>query len=176
MTALGKLAGAGLGLVLLQVLLASALPSAIRPDLVLVFALALGLRSPGTLGLFLAFALGFAVDVLSGSPPGLFALLRGTACVASRVLDRALYLRAPGPWVAYVVGYAIVDALLMGLALHIFMPESALGWGTVLGRLPGQLVMMAIVSAPLLLLFLHLDVATEPVGRPAGLGVIERRL
>ena len=176
MTALGKLAGAGLGLVLLQVLLASVLPSPIRPDLVLVFALALGLRSGGTTGLLLAFALGFLVDVLSGAPPGLFALLRGTACTATRALDRALYLRAPGPWVAYVVGYTIVDAVLMGLALHVFMPEGALGWGAVLGQLPGQVVMMAIVAAPLLMLFLHLDVAGEPDGRSSGLDAIERRL
>ncbi len=175
MTALSKLAGVGLGLVLLQVLLASVLPSAIRPDLVLVFALALGLRSGGTTGLFLAFGLGFTVDVLSGSPPGLFALLRGTACVATRALDHVLYLRAPGPWVAYVVGYTIVDALLMGLALNVFLPESALGWVTVLRRLPGQVVVMAIVAAPLLLLFLRLEVAAKPDGRPSQVGLVEPR-
>ncbi len=176
MTALGKLAGVGLGLVLLQVLLASVLPSAIRPDLVLVFALALGLRSGGTSGLFVAFALGFAVDVLSGSPPGFFALLRGTACMASRALNRALYLRAPGPWVAYVVGYTIFDALLVGLMLQVFSPESALGWLALLARLPGQVVVMAIVAAPLLLLFLRLDVPAEPDGRASGLGLVEPRL
>ena len=176
MKALAKLAAAGLALVLLQVLLAAVLPAAASPDLVLVFALALGLRSSGGRGLLLAFALGLLVDVLSGSPPGLFALLRGTACAATRAFDRALYLRAPAPWVAYVVGYTIADGLLMGLAVWIFLPESALGWWTIVSRLPGGLVANAIIAAPLLLLFLRLDGDAEPRTRRDGLGLIGMRL
>ncbi len=176
MKALGKLATAGLALVLLQVLLAAVLPAAARPDLVLVFALALGLRSNGSRALFLAFGLGLLVDVLSGSPPGLFALLRGTACAATRAFDRALYLRAPAPWIAYVVGYTIADGLLMGLAVGIFLPDSALGWWTIVSRLPGELVTNAIIAAPLLLLFLRLDGDAEPRTRRDGLGLIGTRL
>ncbi len=177
MKALAKLAAAGLALVLLQkVLLAAVLPAAALPDLVLVFALALGLRSSGSRGLILAFALGLLVDVFSGSPPGLFALLRGTACAATRAFDRALYLRAPAPWIAYVTGYTIADGLLMGLALRIILPESALGWWTVVSRLPGGLVANAIIAAPLLLLFLRLDGDAEPGTRRDGLGLIGTRL
>jgi rod shape-determining protein MreD len=175
MKGVARLAGVGLALVLGQVFLSAMLPPQVRPDLLLVFALAMGLRSGGTRGLFLAFALGFVADVLSGSPLGLFALLRGTACALTRVLDRALYLRAPLPWTAYVAGYTLLDGILMGLALRVFLPESAIGWGTILGRMPGEIVLTALVAAPLLLLFLRLDVDTEPDGRRSGLGLIGTR-
>ena len=172
---IARLGGVGLALVLAQVLLSEVLPARARPDLVLVFALAMGLRSGGTRGLFLAFALGFVADVLSGSPLGLFALLRGTACALTRIFDRALYLRAPVPWTAYVAGYTLLDGCLLGLALRVFLPESALGWGTILSRLPGEIVLTALVAAPLLLLFLRLDVDTEPDGRRSGFGLIGTR-
>ncbi len=172
---IARLGGVGLALVLAQVLLSEVLPARVRPDLVLVFALAMGLRSGGTRGLFLAFALGFLADVMSGSPLGLFALLRGTACVLTRFFDRALYLRAPAPWIAYVAGYTLLDGLLLGLTLRVFLPESAIGWGTILSRLPGGIALTALVAAPLLLLFLRLDLDTEPDGRRSGLGLLGHR-
>ena len=70
---------------------------AIQPDLILIFALAMGLRGGGLQGLILAFGAGFVLDVLSVSPLGLYALLCGTACAATRLFDKALYLRAAGP-------------------------------------------------------------------------------
>ena len=45
-----KLIALGGALVLVQVFLRSSLPSALRPDLVLIFAAAMGLRTTGTLG------------------------------------------------------------------------------------------------------------------------------
>lgn len=171
-----KLAGVGLGLVLAQALLVAVLPVQLQPDLVLVFALALGLRASGTRALFLAFGLGLAVDVLSGSPPGMFALLRGTACALTRAFDRALYLRAPAPWAAYVGGYVLLDAVLMWLALRLVVPENALGIWPILSRLPGELVLSVLASGPLLVLFLRLDAATQTGGRrSAGLGLLGSR-
>ena len=175
MKAVAKLAGVGLALVLVQLLIAAALPPQIRPDLVLMFALALGLRG-GTRRLLLAFALGFLVDVFSGSPPGLFALLCGTACAVTRGVDRALYLRAPVPWAASVAGYTLVDGLLLGLTLRVLLPESALGWWALLSRLPGEVLLTALAAGPFLILFLRLDVDAEPDGRRAGLGLIGTRL
>ena len=78
-----RLIGLGLGLLLLHTLV-TVLPVAARPDFVLVFTLALGLRGGAIGGLVVAFGVGFSVDVLSGSPLGLYALLRGTSCAATR--------------------------------------------------------------------------------------------
>jgi rod shape-determining protein MreD len=144
-------------MLLCQVLMIAVLPAAVRPDLVLVFALAMGLRSHATSGLVWAFAAGFAVDALSGSPLGLYALLRGTAAAATRVFDKALYLRAPLPWAIYVLAWSIADAaLLMGL-LSLFDDGSGLSWGTLAVRLPGSALLSALFAALLLGVFRRLD-------------------
>lgn len=161
----------GLGLVLLlaQALLIAALPAEIRPDLILIFALAMGLRAGSSYGLLLAFAFGFAVDALSGAPLGLFALLRGSACAATHMLDGALYLRAPAPWAVFVAAYAVADILIMGLVLQWFAPEAALGWGSLAIRMPGIALSTALVAAALLPLFRRLD--PEP-GREGAFGFV----
>ena len=128
MSALLRLVGVGIALLLAQALARLVLPAVAQPDLVLVYALALGLRGGGLQGLLLAFGAGFVEDVLSGSPPGLFALLCGTACAATRLLDRALYLRAAGPWATYVGVYALLNFALCGFALRMFAPAAALPW------------------------------------------------
>lgn len=159
-----RLVGIALALLLFQVLAIAVLPDSFRPDLILVFALAMGLRSRGLGPLVWAFAAGFAIDTLSGSPLGLYALLRGTACAASRLLDRALYLRAAGPWAIYVLGYAVVDALLMGVILRLFAPEAAISWGALVLRLPGMALTTAVLAAPLLGLFRWAD--SDPAREP----------
>ena len=169
MKAAAKLLGTGMVLLLAQALLIAALPPVIRPDLILIFALAMGLRASSSYGLMLAFAFGFAVDALSGAPLGLFALLRGTACAATRMLDGALYLRAPAPWAVFVAGYAVADTLAMGLCLQWFAPDAALAWGTLAARIPGVALVTAIVAAPLLGLFRRLD--PEP-GREGAFGFV----
>lgn len=156
MSSLAILVGLGLGAILLQTFALSVLPSWLRPDLVLVFALAMGLRTRGTSALILAFLFGFIVDVLSGSPLGLFSLLRGTACAAARIVDRVVYLRAPIPWALFVVGYVCVDALLIVLWQRVFIgPEVA--WASMLLGLPGQAIFTAALAVPLLSVFLRLD-------------------
>ena len=155
----------GLLLLLGQALLQGILPAWIRPDLLLVFALALGLRQGATFGLLLAFLSGFAVDVLSGAPLGLFALLRGTACAATRALDGALYLRAAAPWAVFVAAYAAADLLLMGLCLYWFLPGSTLPWITLLLRMPGVALTSALVAPALFVLALRLDSERSREGR-----------
>ena len=147
----------GLAVLLGQALLQGMLPPFIRPDLLLVFALVLGLREGATFGLLLAFLAGFAVDALSGAPLGLFALLRGTACAATRALDGALYLRAAAPWAVFVAAYAAVDLLLMGLCLYWFLPGSTLPWTTLLLRMPGVAFTSALVAPVLFVLARRLD-------------------
>ena len=171
MNRLAKLAALGLAAVLVQALALAIFPAWLRPDLVLVFALALGLRGRGTGGLLLAFGSGFVVDALSGSPPGLFALLRGTACAVTRAVDHALYLRAAVPWALYVLGYCVFDALALGLCHRFFLDGGALPWTLILTQLPGSALFTAIVAGLLLGVFLNVDSET---GREPGLALAGR--
>lgn len=149
-----KLAALAALLLMGQALFNAVLPAEARPDLALVFALGMGLRARATSGLLLAFALGFAVDVLSAAPLGLYALLRGTACAATRLFDQALYLRAGLPRNAYVFVYALLEPLLMQATLLAFAPEGLLPWDAIWGRMPGGALLSAL-AAPLVLAILQ---------------------
>ncbi len=151
MKALAKLLGTALALLLAQQLSNLITPEWARPDLVLAFALALGLRERATEALVLAFVAGFAVDVLSAAPLGLHALLRGTACVATRFADRALYLRAPLPWAIYACGYVVLDALLLVGLMRAFSAGPGVDLAAVALFVPGAALAMALVAAPLYL-------------------------
>ena len=173
MNALAKLVGIGLALLLGQILARQLLPQLVQPDLILIFALAMGLRGGGLQGLILAFAAGFVLDVLSVSPLGLYALLCGTACAATRLFDKALYLRAAGPWATYVGVYVVVNWVLLGAAQRLFAPEGISDWSELLMRAPGTAVATAIASAPLLSVFRRLlsesdSEAAWPVLAPHG--------
>jgi len=145
-----RLLALALLLLLAQQLIVALLPAWARPDLLLVFALALGLRARATESLILAFGVGFALDAMSGAPAGLYALLRGTACAATRLVDRALFLRAALPWLLFAGVYAIVDGLLLGGLMRLFAPASALGWLDVVARQFGNAVATAVVALPVL--------------------------
>lgn len=156
MNALAKLVGIGLALLLGQILARQLLPQVIQPDLILIFALAMGLRGGGLQGLILAFGAGFVLDVLSVSPLGLYSLLCGTACAATRLFDKALYLRAAGPWATYVGVYAVGNWVLLGVAQRLFAPEAVSDWLDLLIRAPGTAVATALAAAPLLSVFRRL--------------------
>ena len=162
--ALAKLVGIGLALLLGQVLARLILPPEIRPDLILIFALAMGLRGGGIQGLFLAFGAGFVLDALSASPLGLFALLCGTACAATRLFDKALYLRAAGPWATYVGVYVLVNWLLLGSAQRLVAASSVSEWSDLLLRAPGTALATALAAAPLLSVFRRLLSESERDG------------
>ncbi len=159
-----RLIGIGMVLLLAQALARAVLPTLAQPDLVLVYALALGLRGGGVQGLLLAFGAGFVVDVLSASPPGLFALLCGTGCAATRLLDRALYLRAAAPWAAYVGVYTLANFALFGFAQRMFAPDTVIAWSDLLMRAPGAAVTTALCAAPLLAVFRRLLVEADRDG------------
>jgi rod shape-determining protein MreD len=138
-----------LALLALQQLVASTLPEAFRPDLLLVLALALGLRQAATRSLVGAFALGFVVDLLSGAPVGTYALLRGTACAATRLADRTLYLRAPLPWGVYSAAYQGVDFVLLGAISALLLPEAGGDWGRLVVQAPGAMVATGLTAIPM---------------------------
>jgi rod shape-determining protein MreD len=139
----------GVLLLLAQQLVGWVFPAWARPDLVLCLALALGLRARATEALVFAFALGYAVDVFSAAPFGLHALLRGTACVATRLFDSRLYLRAPLPWALFVAGYALADGVAVGLALDLAPDGVPRPWLDVIWQAPGSALLSALAAAPL---------------------------
>ena len=145
-----RITALAIGLLALHSFAAALLPTAPRPDFILVFALIMGLRARGTGGLIASFLLGFAVDVVSGSPIGLYALLRGTACVATRLFDRALYVRSSLPWAIYMGAYTLLDGILLGVLLRTLAPEAEAFWGGLLGGLVLSALMNAVVASPLL--------------------------
>lgn len=171
MSGFAKLIGLALAAILLQSLVQALFPGWLRPQPVLILALGLGLRGRGTPGLLLAFGSGFVVDALSGSPPGLFALLYGTACMLTRAVDHALYLREPVPWALYVFGYTIFDALALGVCQRLFLDGGALPWTRILLEVPGSALMTGLLAFPLLPLFLRMD---ADVGRDTGLALSSR--
>ncbi len=164
MKGLVRLVGIGLLLLLAQAISRAVLPTLVQPDLVLVYALALGLRGGGVQGLLLAFGAGFVEDVLSASPPGLFALLCGTACAATRLLDRALYLRAAAPWAGYVGVYTLANFVLFGAMQRMFAPDGAFAWSDLMVRAPGAAITTALCAAPLLHVFRRLLVEADRDG------------
>jgi rod shape-determining protein MreD len=143
-----KLIGLGVLFVIVQSLIMNLTDRRLYPDLVLVLALALGLRGDRTFPLVLAFGFGFAIDVLSSST-GLYALLRGTACAATHVADRALYLRAPAPWAMYTLGYVIFDTVLLGVITQTLKPDLAPTWSDLLWPVPIVAVLTSLAAAPL---------------------------
>ena len=146
-----KLFGTLLALLMAQQLSNLMAPEWARPDLVLAFALALGLRERATEALVLAFVVGFAVDALSAAPLGLHALLRGTACVATRFADRALYLRAPLPWAIYACAYVVLDAALLVGLMRAFSTGAGVELTAVALYVPGAALATALLAAPLYL-------------------------
>jgi rod shape-determining protein MreD len=170
-----RLVALGLGIALLQLIALQIFPSFLYPDLVLVFALAMGLRTQGLGGLILSFAIGFLIDVgITPAQPGLYALLRGTACGLTRIFDRALYLRGGLPWALYVAGYVVLDSILLGVVTHAFSTTTgAISWDDILLRTPGVMIATAACAAPLLRLFRRLD-ATG--GSETGWGLLGSRI
>lgn len=169
-----RLVALSLGIALLQLIAIQIFPKFLYPDLVLVFALAMGLRSQGTSGLILAFAIGFLIDIgIAPAQPGLYALLRGTACGLTRIFDRALYLRGGLPWALYVAGYVVVDSVLFGIVTHAWPTVGPVSWEDILRRTPGMALATAACAAPLLRVFRRLD-ATG--GNETGWGMLGSRI
>ncbi len=151
-----------LALLALQQLVASTFPEAFRPDLLLILALALGLRHAATRSLLGAFALGFVVDLLSGAPVGTYALLRGTACAATRLADRTLYLRAPLPWGVYSAAYQGVDFVLLGAISAFLLPQTGGDWTRLVAQAPGAMIATGLAAIPLAALLQRWSLVPAP--------------
>lgn len=156
----------------LQQLAAIILPEAVRPDLLLLLAMALGLRPQATASLCIAFAVGLGVDALSTAPAGTYALLRGTACAATRLADRRFYLRASLPWGVWAAVYQGIDLLLLlGLTLLVLPEATAFHWTGLLARAPGVMMATGLVAVPVAVCLQRWGLTPTPSGRAAALAI-----
>lgn len=115
-------------------------PAGIKPDLILLLTLWLGLREPPWRGGALVYALGCTYDAYAGLYPGLhgFVLLPIFLLVcgmATRFNTESLSLL----W-CLVTGGTLLQALLTVFALEFFADIESF-WAVVLEVLPGQLVL-----------------------------------
>lgn len=140
MQILGYLLLAGLALVLQTVLLPPFFPGGIKPDLVLLLTIWIGLRESPWRGGLLVYALGWVYDAYAGTFPGLhgFVLLTVflTVCgMATRLNTESL----PLIW-CLVGGGTLLQAALTVFAIEFFA-ETSRFWAVVLNCLPAQMLL-----------------------------------
>lgn len=117
------LLGFGVALLLLQGVLTTFLPARYVPELSLLVVIAMGLvlRS-AMLGLVAAFLLGCATDVLSGSVPGMHALLRVALLLTVLFAGRHLSLRGGPTVVVFAAGLSAGNAVVLELLANLVAP------------------------------------------------------
>lgn len=131
---------AGLALPLQTVLLPPVFPGGVKPDLILLLTIWIGLREPPWRGGLLVYGLGWIYDAYAGTFPGLhgFVLLTVflTVCgMATRLNTESL----PLVW-CLVGGGTLLQGALTMFAIEFFA-ETEQFWAVMLRCLPGQLVL-----------------------------------
>jgi rod shape-determining protein MreD len=102
-----------------------------KPDLFLVFVFWTGLRFPFIPGVGLAFAGGLFVDLLSGSPVGLFAIIYCSTFVACGYLNAVFQIDTPAGRAVTIFAAALASAGIVVLARTLTGP-SGVGWNSLL--------------------------------------------
>jgi rod shape-determining protein MreD len=105
------------------------LPSAYKPDLFLVLVFWASLRLPFLVGVALAFVGGMCVDLLSGSPLGLFAVIYCSTFVTCGYLNTVFQIDTPGRQAATTFGAAVACAAVVLLGRALTGPM-AIGWNS----------------------------------------------
>ena len=73
--------------------------------------------------------LGYLIDLISGAPPGMFALVLGLTCLIARTVQQRIYVRGTMMTAAFSAFVALVSALLAMLVralYHVPRPSFAL--------------------------------------------------
>lgn len=156
--------GLGLALLILQTtLLAAPLGGWWRPDLVLVMVGYLGLHWGSLRGVLLAFLLGYAMDLLSGSMFGLHIFTRLVDFGAAYLIGQRFYRHSP----VYDLKLCMVLALLDGAVTALFIQAAGAGApaaGVAVLLLIPQVLLAGIFCPPV---FMVLERAEWALGRPA---------
>jgi rod shape-determining protein MreD len=136
----------GITALVVQSVAALHLPAALVPNLSLLVAVALGLQLEAASGLFVAGALGYASDLLSGSLLGQHALLRALACVGTRLANTGLDLRRFLPLAIFAALLTLAEAAALGGLSTLFAGRAA--FDRALFAVLGQQMLVNALAAP----------------------------
>jgi rod shape-determining protein MreD len=135
------------------------------PNLIIIFAVDLGLRHHGVLPAVLAFTMGYATDAIAGSHPGLNAFMMTAVFLLSYEISTRLMVTSAGVG-ATVVFFAVIASALGTVAI-------ANGFNSLSDTapmLPG-LTLQALISAIIApFIFAMLSVTKRLTGLPDGSG------
>lgn len=94
----------------------------IRPDIVLILTLYLGLSYPPISGGILAFFIGYLMDLFSGSSFGLYAFSRPLIFYFAQIFKDRVYLESFPSQSLFVFIFALVEGLLILILLKALNP------------------------------------------------------
>jgi rod shape-determining protein MreD len=139
----------------------------LTPSLVLPLIIFLGVHEPSMArGALLAFGLGYAQDILSGAPVGLFTFVSVTIWWLSRVAGVRLTAQTALPRMSLALLFALVQSAIVLILLAVFGSDSQRPIEIATIMLPHAL--STALFAPLMFrLAQRLRPGTAPVGAPA---------
>jgi rod shape-determining protein MreD len=94
----------------------------IRPDILLIFTLYLGLSFPTVLGGILAFFMGYLMDLFSGNALGFYALSRPLVFFAAQFFRERFYLEGLYSKFLFAFIYAMLEGLLIFTLMSALHP------------------------------------------------------
>jgi rod shape-determining protein MreD len=138
---------------------------ALIPNLIIIFAVDLGLRHHGVLPALLAFAMGYATDALAGSHPGLNAFMMTMVFLVSYEVSTRLMVANAG------VGATLVFFSVIATSLGTVAIANGFGALSSTGSILPGLVLQAFITAIVApLMFSILAVSKRLTGLPASPG------
>jgi len=142
----------GLVIFTLQTTLLLSLPiHRVRPDIVLIFTLYLGLSFPPISGGLLAFLMGYLMDLFSGNTYGLYAFSRSLLFALAYLSRDRFYLEGILSQFLFVFVLALGEGLLLQLLLAALNPSPL--YPLLLTVLLPQSLFTALITPPLFALF-----------------------
>ena len=125
--------------------------SAVTPDLTLIFVIYLGIFYGQIGGILLSFFLGYMLDIVSGSPFGVYTLLRIVIFILTKQATKNFYFGGILPQLSFVFLLSILDGILLVLVLYLS------GSVVILGSLAIKIVMiqtfLTVIVSPVLFYF-----------------------
>jgi rod shape-determining protein MreD len=145
----------GILLLILQTTLLPFFPiHRIRPDILLIFTLYLGLSFPPLFGGILAFSMGYLMDLFSGNALGFYALSRPLVFFAAQFFRERFYVEGFYSRFLFAFTYSMLEGFLIFILMNAFH-STPLGilYPLLLTFLLPQSFFTALVTPPLFFLF-----------------------
>ncbi len=143
----------------------------VRPDLLLLLTLFLGLSSSPIAGGMLAFFFGYLTDLFSGNGFGLFVFSRPLLFFGTQLFQNRLYLESVFSRSLFVFLFALAEGVFLLLLFHLFYPNSLLSPGLLFSTafIP-QCLATALFSSPLFTFLKKGMIRLDPQPRPLSEG------